>query len=292
MTFARLTRGDWLAAVAALALLLVMAMDWYSTEAGVDARKDEKLIEPRGATAGEVSRALDESARIAAEEAEENAWQADPFPDRLILFALLATAALAIAAAFLRAAGMRFEPPWTPSAIAAVVGLFTALLLAARIVQKPSADIGSVIKLGAPLGLLCLGTLVLGARAAWSAERDGSAWGEGEAGKGDPDRESDPFADTDETDAIAKPPPLFDHNATGPPAAEAPTATAVRPAVSEQPAVTEQPDLTEDEGEAWAPSWSDPGAQDPAAQAEPDDLARRRRRGRGTGGRRRKGRGR
>src|SRR5215208_1777391 len=79
VTFARLTRGDWVAAVAALALLLVMAMDWYTTEAGNQARKDEKQIQPRGATAGEVGRALDESARIAAEEAEENAWQAEPF---------------------------------------------------------------------------------------------------------------------------------------------------------------------------------------------------------------------
>ena len=283
MTFARLTRGDWLAAVAALALLLVMAMDWYSTEAGVDARKDEKQIEPRGATAGEVPRALDESARVVAEDAEKNAWQADPFPDRLILFALLATVALAIGAAFLRAAGMRFEPPWSPSALAAMVGLFTALLLAARIVQKPSADIGSVIKLGAPLGLVCLGTLVLGARAAWNAERDGSAWGEGGAGKGD--RETDPFADTDETDAIAKPPSLFDLDAPAPTAADAPTATAVRPAVAEQPV------LTEDYGEAWAPDWGDPGAQEAEAQAQPDDRAQRRRRGRGKAGRRKKGRG-
>jgi hypothetical protein len=212
VTFARLTRGDWVAAVAALALLLVMAMDWYTTEAGQDARRDEKLIEPRGATAGEVGRALDESARIAAEEAEQNAWQADAFPDRAILFVLLAAAALAIVAAFLRAAGARFEPPWTPSALAACVGLGAAILLAARIIQKPSVDVGAVIKLGAPLGLVCVGTIALGARAAWNAERDGSAWskdGEGE----EPERKADPSADTDETDAVSsKPPPLFDHS--------------------------------------------------------------------------------
>jgi hypothetical protein len=268
VTFARLTRGDWVAAVAALALLLVMAMDWYSTEAGVFAREQEQAIKPKGATAGEVSRAVDESARIAAEEAEENAWQADPFPDRVILFALLATVALAIAAAFLRAAGMRFEPPWTPSALATCVGLFAALLLAARIAQKPSADIGSVIKLGAPLGLICLGTVVIGARTAWNAERDGSAWGEG----GKDEAAHDPFADTDETDAIAKPPPLFDHSLPpdAEPAAEAQTATAVRPAVADGP-----------EGEAWAPDWSDPSAP-PEPDSEPGarDRTRRRRRGR------------
>jgi hypothetical protein len=276
VTFARLTRGDWVAAVAALALLLVMAMDWYTTEAGDQARKDEKQIQPRGATAGEVGRALDESARIAAEEAEENAWQAEPFPDRVILFALLATIVLAIAAAFLRAAGLRFEPPWSPSALATCVGLGAALLLAARIAQKPSADIGSVIKLGAPLGLVCLGTIVLGARAAWNAERDGTAWGEGEA-----EPAHDPFADTDETDAIAKPPPLFDHSLEPDPepSAEAPTATAVRPVVIAEP---------EDVDEAWAPDWSDPSAP-PDPEPEPPTRRRRRRSGRnGRNGKRRR----
>jgi hypothetical protein len=254
--------------VAALALLLVMAMDWYTTEEGVFARQQEQAIKPKGATAGEVSRAVKESARVAAENAEENAWQADPFPDRVILFALLATVVLAIAAAFLRAAGMRFEPPWTPSALATCVGLFAALLLAARIAQKPTADIGSVIKLGAPLGLVCLGTIVLGARTAWNAERDGSAWGEA----GDGEAAHDPFADTDETDAIAKPPPLFDH-APPPdaePAAEAATATAVRPAVTE-----------EDQDEAWAPDWSDPSAPAEPEPAPPDTDGTRRRRRRG-----------
>jgi hypothetical protein len=278
VTFARLTRGDWVAAVAALALLLVMAMDWYSTEAGVFAREQEQAIKPRGATAGEVSRAVDESARIAAEEAEDNAWQADPFPDRVILFALLATVALAIAAAFLRAARVRFEPPWTPSALATCVGLGAALLLAARIAQKPSADIGAVIKLGAPLGLVCLGTIVLGARAAWNKERDGSAWGEpGEAGE---DAAHDPFADTDETDAIAKPPPLFDHSMEPDPepAAEAQTATAVRPVVAE-----------EQEDEAWAPDWSDPSEPaEPEPEPRAGDRSRRRRRGGRRGGKRRR----
>jgi len=288
MTFARLTRGDWVAGVAALALLLVMAMDWYTTETGQDARKDEKLIQPRGATAGEVGRALDESARVVAEEAEQNAWQADPFPDRIILVFLLATIVLAIAAAFLRAAGMRFEPPWTPSAITTIVGLFTAVLLAARIVQKPSADIGAVIKLGAPLGLACLGTLALGARAAWNAERDGSAWGEGPERDG---RKTDAFADTDETEALSsKPPPLFDHTPPpdAEPAAEAETATAtvVRPSVAEQQQPAPAASDDDDEDEAWAPDWSDPAA--PAdGPAEPDaERARRRRRQSRRGGKR------
>lgn len=288
MTFTRLTRGDWVATAAALALLLVMAMDWYSTEAGVSARKDEKLIQPRGATAGEVARALDESARIAAEEAEENAWQADPFPDRVILFFLLATAALAIAAAWLRAAGVRFKPPWTPSALATGVGLAAALLLAARIVQKPEVDIGAVVKLGAPLGLICVGTIVIAARTAWNAERDGSAWGEAPADDR-AGRAADGSADTDETEALAKkPPPLFDHEDPVEPAADTATATAVRPATTEQPATATAP---EDEADgAWAPDWSDPAAPAPEPEPTPDRSARRRWRRERSGRSKRRGR--
>ena len=47
MTFTRLGRGDLLAMLAALALLLVMATDWYSTERGERARHDQSLILPQ-----------------------------------------------------------------------------------------------------------------------------------------------------------------------------------------------------------------------------------------------------
>ena len=175
MTFARLTRGHAVAVVAALALLLVMALDWYGTQAGDDARRIERQTTPSGAAAGEVSRAEKRDARIVADRAEQNAWQAEPLADRVILFALLAAIALAVAAAWLRAANVRFKPPWTPSALATVVGLVAVLLLAGRIAQKPSAEVGAVVKLGAPLGLVCAGALTLGSRAAWRAEREASA---------------------------------------------------------------------------------------------------------------------
>jgi hypothetical protein len=41
MTFARLRLADWVALVAALALLLVSAADWYSTKGGEQARRFE-----------------------------------------------------------------------------------------------------------------------------------------------------------------------------------------------------------------------------------------------------------
>jgi hypothetical protein len=182
VTFARVTRGHVVALAAALALLVVMALDWYGTDAGNDARRIEQQATPSGALAGEVDRRLKQDAQIVANRAEDNAWQAEPFADRLILFALLAAVALAIAAAFLRAANARFHPPWTPSALATVVGLAAVLLLAGRIAQKPNVDPGAVIKLGAPLGLVCAGALTLGSRAAWQAEREAATAGEpGEA---------------------------------------------------------------------------------------------------------------
>jgi hypothetical protein len=174
VTFARLTRGHVVALAAALVLLLVMALDWYGTDAGNDARRIEQQATPSGALSGEVDRRLKQDAQIVADRAEDNAWQAEPFADRLILFALLAAVALAIAAAFLRAANAHFKPPLTPSALATIAGLGAVLLLAGRIAQKPNTDAGAVIKLGAPLGLVCAGALVLGSRAAWRVEREGA----------------------------------------------------------------------------------------------------------------------
>jgi ElaB/YqjD/DUF883 family membrane-anchored ribosome-binding protein len=272
VTFARLSRGDWLAFVAALALLLVMSLDWYSTQAGVDARKDAQSIQPRGATAGEVARALDRSANEAADKAEKNAWQADAFADRLVLFALLATAALAIASAFLRAADAHFRQPWTPAAITTGVGLFAVLLLAARIVQKPSAEIGAVVKAGAPIGLACTGLIVIGARIAWNAEREDPA-----AAAPDDDTAERPAAR-----AAGPPAPLFDHADPAPEGGA--VATAVRPATAERTGGPAADDGPAEPDEDWAPDWSDPAA----AEAEPDpaaaDRARRRNRGRGRRG--------
>ena len=136
MTFARLRTADWVAMVAALALLLVMAADWYSTARGDEARNVEENTQGNfSGQAGQDVRDANEAAREVAEGEERNAWQADGAIDRLILVALLATIVLALAAAFLRAAGTRFEPPLTPSALAAIAAGVAALLVAYRILQ-------------------------------------------------------------------------------------------------------------------------------------------------------------
>ena len=176
MNFQRLLRADVIAAVAALVLLFVMALDWYSTVAGQEARRIEELAQPSGAAAGAVERDVQESARFAAEDAEKNAWQASGGIDRIILIGLLATFALAIATAYLRAAGKRFEPPATPSAFTAVVATVTAVLVAYRSFQEPGLDAASTVESGVPLALVVLGVIALSCRAAMREEEQGTAW--------------------------------------------------------------------------------------------------------------------
>jgi hypothetical protein len=169
MTFTRLGRGDLLAMVAALALLLVMATDWYTTKLGEQARDVQKKILPQVNNQTVPSESAKEGAF--ADSQEKNAWQADALIDRLILIALVAAAVLAIVAAWARAADKRVRLlGLSPSALASIVGLAACLMLVYRILQPPGLNSGAVVKVGAPLGLLCVGLLTLGARVAARGE--------------------------------------------------------------------------------------------------------------------------
>ena len=170
MTFARLGRGDALAALAALALLLVMAMDWYTTEEGQQLRDDSKLVVPQ--LDREVSPSIKEQAEAAAEGFEKNAWQADALIDRILLAAMLVAIVLALAAAVLRAAGRTPRAP-SASALAALAGFVAFVLIAYRIFQPPGLNEAAVVKAGAPLGLLCAALITIGARIATIGEREG-----------------------------------------------------------------------------------------------------------------------
>lgn len=165
MSFARLRAWHWAAFLAALALLFVTAMDWYSTTGGEEARRIEELSDPEGAAGGEVEREVEESARIAAEGAEKNAWQVDAPIDRLILVGLLLSAALAVVAAFAAAREPRGEGDGprglAPAGLAAVLAAATALLVIYRILQEPGLDVSTTVKAGAPLSLILLGVIAL-----------------------------------------------------------------------------------------------------------------------------------
>lgn len=183
MSFARLLRADAIAFAAALVLLLLMAADWYSTNAGEEARRIEELAQPQGALGGEVERRVQEDAALAAEGAERNAWQLTGLIDRLILLGLVATVALAVAAAYLRAAGRRLDPPLTPSGLAALAAAVTGLLVAYRAIQTPEIAGGATTVQGAvPLAIALLGVIALACGTAFREEEGGTAWRRSEVG--------------------------------------------------------------------------------------------------------------
>jgi hypothetical protein len=168
VSFTRLSAGHAIAFVAALALLLAMAPDWYSDKVAEQDREVQDQIVPQ--LDDETVPSQSELHAEAAEKREKNAWQASGALDRVILLLLLVTAVLAIAAAFLRAAGRRATP--SPSAIATLTGLVAAALIAYRIIDPPGFDEAAVVKWGAPAGLLCVGLVAFGSRLATLAEQD------------------------------------------------------------------------------------------------------------------------
>jgi hypothetical protein len=163
VTFGRLRLADWVVFVAALALLFTTAPDWYSTQAGEEARKIEANARPdedrpSGQSEAEVQRA----AGAIAEGQERNAWEEDGTIDRVILVCLLATAALGVLAGFWRASGR--EARWIgPYGLAGLLACVTALLVLYRIIQEPGFDELTTVKIGAPLALGVLGVFAFAA---------------------------------------------------------------------------------------------------------------------------------
>jgi hypothetical protein len=155
-----------------------MAGDWYTTKQGEEARRIERLSQPHGALAGEVEREVRARAREAAQGAEKNAWQADAGIDRLILLVLLATVMLALAAGFLRAAGRRFTPPFTPSALAAIGAALGILLVMYRLLQQPGLDEATTVKAAPFLGLVALAVIAGAGSRAMRAEESGTQFRE------------------------------------------------------------------------------------------------------------------
>jgi hypothetical protein len=178
MSFLRLTPGHVIAAAAALVLMLVTAADWYTTAEGEESRRIESIQgEPEPGSAGQISREVRESASITAESEERNAWDPDGPFDVIVLVAVLTAVVLALLAAVLRAAGRSYEPPLTPSVLAGGVATIAAVLVLARMIQKPLAEAGAEIEPGAPAALVALGALALGAALAARVERDEGAHG-------------------------------------------------------------------------------------------------------------------
>ena len=112
VTFERLNRWDWVAFVAALVLLFVMAVDWYSTVQGEEARRIERIEDPNPGASGQIGREVEERAAERAEGAERNALQPQSLIDALLLVCCSSPRSRSPGvAAFARAAGRRFDPP-------------------------------------------------------------------------------------------------------------------------------------------------------------------------------------
>ena len=207
MTFERLNRWDWIAFVAALALLVTMSVDWYSDSQGEECRRVERLQTPSGGSSGDlIGGDVRQSARECAEKREKTAWQAPGAIDRFIAFVLVVAIASAMAAAYFHAAARRFEPERSPAALAAFAGLFGTLLVLYRILQPPGLNDVAVVKWGAPVGLALAGVLGIASRSAMRAPRE------------EPVAED---ADTDETVAVA--PDSEDEQTTPPSGYESPS---------------------------------------------------------------------
>jgi len=163
VTLERLTRGDWVAWLAALALLFATSIDWYSTKIGQEARQIQGQTNPHGALGGEIGRNVQREARETAESQEKNAWQEHRLIDRVILVLILGAVLAATAAAVLRVAERPPEAALTASGLAALLATVAALLVVYRMIQKPGLDAAATIKPGAPIALGLLGLLALGA---------------------------------------------------------------------------------------------------------------------------------
>lgn len=155
MTFERLRPADWVVFVAALALLFTTAPDWFSTTRGEEARQIQKQAESSDAPE---RRDVESEAAALAEAHERNAWQEDGLIDRIILIALLTTAALGVGAAFWRASG-RGSDGLGAFGLAGLAACISALLILYRIVQEPGFDELTTVKIGAPLALGVLGVM-------------------------------------------------------------------------------------------------------------------------------------
>ena len=108
-----------------------------------------------------------------AEGEEKNAWQPHALIDRILLGLMLAAIVLAIVTAFTRAAGAKPTEGLGPAGLAAIFAAVAALVVAYRIIQEPGLDEGTNVKAGAPLALIALAMIALGASSALRADDRG-----------------------------------------------------------------------------------------------------------------------
>lgn len=159
MDAGRIGRGEMVAAVSALVLLVVMFIfTWFSVDIG----------------SGALGFSVDTGV---------NAWQAFGFID-IVLFV---TVLIAIGGALIAANAQDLNTPVAVSAVTCVFGILSVLLILYRIIDTPgggdvpsSVDIGVNRDIGVFLGLIAAGGIAYGG---WQAMQDeGTSFGD-EAGR-------------------------------------------------------------------------------------------------------------
>ena len=136
MDVSRIRRGELIAAVAGVALLAVMFLDWYELQGGGGVR----------------SIGL-------------SAWQAFDVTDVVLALAALVSIGLAAVTAARRSPAL----PVAGSVIASTLGIVATALLLYRILNQPGPNDAIEVKIGAWLGLLCCAALFV---AAWMSMAD------------------------------------------------------------------------------------------------------------------------
>lgn len=144
MDTSRLGRGEMIAAVSAIVLLLVMFIfDWFAVDFGED----------------------DLGLGAAAVDTGANAWTAFSFIDIILFITILAAIGLAIMAAN----AQRPNLPVAGSALVAGLGLLSVLLILFRIISPPGGgdipdgfDIGVTREIGVFIGLLAAAGIAYG----------------------------------------------------------------------------------------------------------------------------------
>jgi hypothetical protein len=155
MDVSRLSRGEQIAGIAGIVLLLDMwIFDWFSYSASV----------------GDISASTG-----------GDAWQVFGFIDIVIFVAALSGIALAVIAA----TATEINAPVALSAVTAVLGIIATILILYRIIDPPDQDLGDLVDVGRSfgvwLGLVAAAAVAYGGFAAMQEE--GTSFG-GQVGGG------------------------------------------------------------------------------------------------------------
>jgi hypothetical protein len=137
----RLSRGEAIAALSALALFVLMFFDWYGFEEKAGSLGSKSIFG-----------------------GPESAWQALEVGSWILLLVVL----VAIGSALLRVIGSKWEPAIPPSAAVAVLGGLATLLsllrilLPPEIVDIPEAPVSTTVELAAYLALAAVAGIAYG----------------------------------------------------------------------------------------------------------------------------------